>query len=166
VARAAIPLRQLSKWVIVLVSLALASCTPANAPATVQAGAGAAQERGLARAVNEHRASIHLPPLRWDAGLAAMARRHSRDMASGRVPFGHHGFERRIVGARRLGYRNVAENLGTSNAAPDSAAAVAMNGFLLVAPYRHALEGPYRRTGVGVARDSAGFFFFTQLFAR
>jgi uncharacterized protein YkwD len=150
--------------VIALVSLALASCAPANAPATVHTGA--AQEQGLARAVNEHRASIDLPPLRWDAGLAAMARRHSRDMASGRVPFGHHGFERRMMEARGLGYLNVAENLGTSNAAPDSAASVAMNGFLIVAPYRHALEGPYRRTGVGVARDSAGFFFFTQLFAR
>jgi uncharacterized protein YkwD len=146
--------------------LALASCVPANPPGAVPPDAYAAQERGLASAVNDHRASLHLTLLLWDPGLAAVARRHSRDMASGRVPFGHQGFERRRVEARRLGYQNVAENLGTSRAAPDAAVAVAMGGFLLVAPYRHALEGPYRRTGVGVARDSAGYFFFTQLFAR
>jgi uncharacterized protein YkwD len=150
------------------VLLALAACAPADAPRrnTLPAGDYAAQEWGLVGAVNDHRASLRLPLLRWDAGLAAVARRHSRDMAAGRVPFSHQGFERRVAEARHLGYMNVAENLGTNNFDPDTTVAVAMNGFLNSPPHRHSLEGPYDRTGVGVARDTAGYFFYTQLFAR
>lgn len=144
-----------------------AACAPADAPRrALPDGEFAAQELGLLTAVNDHRASIHRPPLRWDAGLATVARGHSLDMALGRVPFSHQGFERRVVQLRHLGYLYVAENLGTNNFEPDTAVAVAIDGFLHSQPHRHSLEGPYDRTGVGVARDTAGNFFFTQLFAR
>lgn len=149
--------------------LALAcACSPADAPArrALPDGSFAPQEWALAGAVNDHRAALRRPALRWDAALAAVARQHSRDMAAGRVPFSHRGFEARVARARQLGYLIVAENLGTNNYAADTTVAVAMSGFLHSAPHRHALEGPYRWTGVGVARDTAGDFFFTQLFAR
>jgi len=87
-------------------------------------------------------------------------------MAAGRVPFSHQGFDARVAEAQRLGYLAVAENLGTNNFDPDTTVSVAMKGFLNSPPHRHSIEGPYLRTGVGVARDTAGYFYFTELFAR
>ncbi|HEX6750586.1 MAG TPA: CAP domain-containing protein [Longimicrobium sp.] len=150
-----------------LALLALA-CAQADAPPrrSLPAGEYASQEWGLVGAVNDYRAKRRQPLLRWDAGLAAVARQHSRDMAEGRVPFSHQGFETRVAEARRLGYLAVAENLGTNNFPADTTVSVAMRGFLDSPPHRHAIEGPYERTGVGVARDLSGDFYFTQLFAR
>ena len=52
-------------------------------------------ERYVHRLVNEHRVSQGLKPLTFNPKIAAIARRHSQDMATGRVGFSHGGFESR-----------------------------------------------------------------------
>ena len=70
--------------------------------------------RVLADRINRHRATLGCPTLRWDERLAAVARRHSQDMAKRRFfdhtnPDGRDPFDRlRSAGIR---YRAAAENI-------------------------------------------------------
>jgi uncharacterized protein YkwD len=69
----------------------------------------ASMERQAHERLNRHRAQRGLAPFRYSEELAAIARGHSQDMASGRTGFGHGGFDER---ARAIGrvvdYRSVA----------------------------------------------------------
>jgi hypothetical protein len=45
--------------------------------------------------------------------ISNLARAHSREMANGKVPFGHRGFEQRAqILMQRFSYREIAENVG------------------------------------------------------
>ena len=60
-------------------------------------------------------------------------------------------------------WQRTAENVASSQGYPD-AAAEAVRGWLGSAGHRKNIEGPYDRTGVGVARSATGEVFFTQIF--
>lgn len=115
--------------------------------------------------VNEHRATLRLPPLRFDPGVAAVARRHSEAMAAGRVPFGHDGFSDRAEEVKRmLGSRSMAENVAYDSRNPPDVRVMA--NWLNSPGHRRNIEGTFQLTGVGVARASDGTFYLTQLFVR
>ena len=114
--------------------------------------------------VNRHRGARNLPSLTLDPRMSKEARLHSIAMAAGRVPFGHVGFDDRVKALRaarpcpRVG-ENVASSLGQRDPAAE-----AVHGWLASRAHRENIEGPYDRTGVGVARSASGEIFFTQLF--
>lgn len=88
-------------------------------------------------------------------------------MAEGRIPFGHLGFPARVAEAKRLGYLSLGENVAVNSYDPDTTGAVAFAGFIHSPAHRQTLElRAYVHTGVGVARDPRGYFYYTQLFAR
>lgn len=62
-------------------------------------------------------------------------------------------------------YESIAENIGTSFGYRDAAGA-ALEGWIKSDPHRHAMLENFNLSGVGVARDSLGSFYFTQLFIR
>lgn len=132
---------------------------PAPPPATAAAVEAEVHER-----INRHRADRGLPPLVHDAGVAEIARGHSRAMAERRRPFGHDGFDER---ADRLGalfaVRSLAENVAYDSR-PDVAART-VEGWIRSAGHRANLEGAFDVTGVGVARAADGTWYFTQIFA-
>ena len=123
-------------------------------------------EHYVHRLVNDHRVSLGLKALTFNPEMAAIARRHSQDMASGRVAFSHAGLERRGEQiAKSIPHRTAAENIALKKAAPVSGrAAAAVSGWLKSPEHRRNLEGDFDLTGIGIAQDSGGAHFFTQLF--
>lgn len=118
----------------------------------------------ILRYVNEHRRSIGLRPLQADSYISSVALGHSRDMLTGRTPFGHEGFRDRIDLLRKhLGPLHVAaENVASG---PMTAREV-VNGWLHSPGHRRNIEGDFRLTGIGVATARNGMIYFTQIFAK
>lgn len=154
--------------------LFLAACAPAGMtdeaamrePSAAAAISETQMEAQLHAAVNRRRQSRGMAPLAFDAGMAEIARRHSRDMAARRVPFGHDGFDGRWEAVRRLGsYSRFAENVGWNDHPAGRTVDVAYQGFVRSAGHRRNLDGAFTRTGIGIARNGRTYYF-TQVFAR
>jgi len=153
-------------WFPLLVSILYA--VPHSAPAGMReppTAAAEALERKTHDLVNDHRRAIGLDPLAYDARIAAVARRHSKDMASGRVPFGHEGFEaRRRAISKTIPWTGIAENVGVNDYPLSRTVRAAVSGWLGSRGHRKNIEGRYDTTGVGIARDDRGTFHYTQIF--
>ena len=124
-------------------------------------------ERYVHRLVNEHRVAQGLKPLAFNPEISAVARGHSRDMATGRVGFSHGGFESRkekIAGF--ITQPGVGENVAMLPAGSSHVGAVAVSNWLESPGHRRNIEGSYDLTGVGIAQGPAGEYYFTQLFVR
>ena len=114
--------------------------------------------------INKHRKSKGLPALTNSLVIETEARRHSMAMATKRIGFGHDGFSIRskIVTSKVPGTNAVAENVAFgSNTAKE-----VVDGWLKSAGHKKNIEGNYRLTGIGVARDQQSRLYFTQIFAR
>ena len=114
--------------------------------------------------VNEYRRSKGLPPLQPNSFISSVALGHSRDMLTGKSPFGHDGFRDRInVISSRLGKLHVAaENVASG---PMGAREV-VDGWLHSPGHRRNIEGDFRLTGIGVATARNGMVYFTQIFIK
>lgn len=124
-----------------------------------------ALEAGVHKRVNAHRQSKGLPPLEFSERLAAIARRHSQNMATRRAAFGHAGFDGRTREiATAIGYRAIAENVGFNEEPLEKTGSAAVSGWLQSAGHRKNIEGRFDLSGVGVARDSSGRSYYTQIF--
>jgi uncharacterized protein YkwD len=117
--------------------------------------------------INQYREGEGLPRLRWDAGIADIARLHSRDMATGEVAFGHGGFRDRMSELRGMfaGMRGGGENVFYTDAVPGVARA-AVQAWLHSPPHLHNIRGDYQLSGLGLWRRSDGAYFFTQIFVK
>lgn len=114
--------------------------------------------------VNGYRVANSLEPLNLDTTLTRVARVHSQNMAAGVSPIGHDGFAERSLAVREEMYlrafgENIATNLGYSNPAR-----TAFTNWMQSAGHKENIEGRYTLTGVGIARDKEGTYYFTQLF--
>jgi len=118
----------------------------------------------ILRLVNRHRHSIGRPPLQANSFISSVALGHSRDMLSGKTPFGHDGFRDRIDRIRKkLGPMHIAaENVASG---PMSAKEV-VDGWLHSPGHRRNIEGDFRLTGIGLAFGRNGNIFFTQIFTK
>lgn len=118
--------------------------------------------------VNDIRQSYGLRPLQWNANVANVARRHSRNMADNNFfshadPQGNTALERLLNAGVR--FNLVAENLALNENVPDPVA-LAIEGWLDSPGYRqNMLRAEVTHTGVGVIRQGEEYFF-TQLFIR
>jgi uncharacterized protein YkwD len=119
---------------------------------------------GILKYVNEDRVQHGLPPLRLDETESALAARHSRNMASGKVPFGHQGLEARAKAIRKA--LGPVSALGENVASGPMSAHEVVDGWLRSPGHKRNIEGDFTLTGIGYARDSKGNIFFTQIFSR
>ena len=105
-----------------------------------------------------------LPALLPNSFISSVALDHSRDMLTGKSPFGHDGFHGRIdLIKHRLGSFHVAaENVASG---PMGAREV-VDGWLQSPGHRRNIEGDFRLTGIGVATARNGMVYFTQIFIR
>ncbi|MDJ0730812.1 MAG: CAP domain-containing protein [Crocosphaera sp.] len=121
-------------------------------------------EQEINRRVNQYRLSKNLPPLQMNAEISYVARQHSRDMASKIATFSHDGFDNRAKAVgKTIPYRAFAENLAYIKGYPDLAD-VAVKGWINSPGHRKNMEGNFDLTGVGIAKNSDGEYYFTQLF--
>src|ERR1700743_2955020 len=141
---------------ILLMTPHMAGSTSARSPITIS--------RQILIFVNEYRRSKGLPALQPNSFISSVALGHSRDMLTGKSPFGHDGFRQRINKiSARLGKLHVAaENVASG---PMSAREV-VDGWLHSPGHRKNIEGDFQLTGIGLAKKSNGSIYFTQIFAR
>jgi uncharacterized protein YkwD len=140
---------------------------PQEAPFQTAQGPQAIEQEIHAR-INQHRKSKGKAPLLRDARIDLLARRHSEEMAAGRRPFSHEGFDSRAREMSRFfpgRYGGAAENVFYSTSS-DQVAASAVKGWVASQGHRVNLEGAYTHTGIGVARSASGTSYATQLFVR
>ena len=123
-------------------------------------------EQEVAERINAHRKASKLAPFAYDDRVAAIARRHSERMASGRAKLGHDGFEARAEEISQfLALAGAAENVSKHRRESDFAE-FAVSGWLASPVHRKNIDGDYAITGIGAARSSQGLVYFTQLFVR
>ncbi len=111
---------------------------------------------------NDFRKSQGLSPLIMNPELNKIAQQHSEDMASGRVAFGHHGFGDRQTKASEdiQGMHAFAENVAYGvNAAKD-----VVTLWENSPGHRRNMLGNYTYIGIGIAKDSKGQFYYTEIF--
>ncbi len=120
-------------------------------------------ENEILQFVNEDRKQHNLKLLQMNSLESSLALKHSGDMATGKVKFGHDGFNSRAktiqkeLGAIEVG-ENVASGLMTAREVVD--------GWLHSPGHKKNIEGDFILTGIGYARDKKGDIYFTQIFSR
>jgi uncharacterized protein YkwD len=121
-------------------------------------------ETSVFQQINQYRASQNLPALTRNSPIDNQARIHSQNMASGKVAFGHDGFSARAK-ATGIAYSGVAENVAYNQGSRDPAT-TAVQGWLKSSGHLTNIKGNYNQTGIGVASNSKGQIYFTQIFLR
>ena len=157
----------LALTLVVLFTVPAAAAKPHPAPAPRAAARDlplASMSAEILRLVNQHRRALGKPDLQPNSFISSVALGHSRDMLSGKTPFGHDGFRGRIDRIRKkLGPMHVAaENVASG---PMSAREV-VEGWLHSPGHRRNIEGDFRLTGIGLAFGRDGNIFFTQIFMK
>jgi uncharacterized protein YkwD len=121
-------------------------------------------EKSVFDQINRFRVSNGLSKLSLNANISRQARIHSLDMAKGRVPFSHIGFKQR-VNSIPISYLGAAENVA-ENKGYDDPASEAVIGWLNSPGHLKNVKGNYNMTGIGVATNSKGEVYLTQIFLR
>jgi len=116
--------------------------------------------------INQYRQSQNLPPLKLNPTITQQAQQHSQEMATGQVPFSHQGFEQRAEKiSQAVQYRSVAENVAYNQGYSDPAEN-AVSGWLKSPGHYKNIVGDFDLTGIGVAQNEAGEYYFTQIFLK
>jgi uncharacterized protein YkwD len=131
---------------------------------TVASSAITDLEKAVNQQINQYRASKKLPPLSVDPRITQIARIHSENMANGKVRFSHDGFEGRAK-AITIPYQSVGENVAYNMGYSDPVRK-AVEGWIKSEGHRKNMEGQFNLTGIGIAKNAKGEYYFTQLFVR
>ena len=140
---------------------------PSSSPTTVSSDNSSSSPKfieDILDNVNQYRQSKGLSALTLNKVISAEAEKHSQNMASGRVDFGHDGFSSRIqristqLGPAKLSAENVA--LGNLSAKQ------VVTNWINSPAHRENMEGNYTLTGIGTATNKKGVIYFTQIFIR
>ncbi|AFY49336.1 uncharacterized protein with SCP/PR1 domains [Nostoc sp. PCC 7524] len=123
-----------------------------------------ALEKSVFEQINRYRAAKKLPKLTLNANITRQARIHSQNMARGKAPFSHQGFEQRVY-AIPLRYKSAAENLAFNRGYSDPANQ-AVIGWIESPGHLKNIQGNYNLTGIGVATNQQGEVYLTQIFLR
>jgi uncharacterized protein YkwD len=120
------------------------------------------------RGVNEYRTSLDLPPLSLNAHINQQAQIHSQNMAQQVVEFSHQGFQARVDALASEGqivYRHGAENVAF-NQGYDQPAQIAIAEWIESKGHHKNMIGDFNLTGIGVAKNRAREYYFTQIFIK
>ena len=123
-------------------------------------------EREVYRLVNQHRSKEGFSGLKWSEEIAKECRIHSRNMASAKIKLSHEGFNERMMRIKKkIDFLRGAENVAFNEGVKDPARKV-VETWLKSSGHRANIEGGYDLTGVGVAKNKEGRYYFTQIFIK
>ena len=161
----------LSLVIICLVSCAKKATSPSNSSSSSRDAtyretsiSTATLNSDIINGVNAYRKSKGLQPMHLMALAASEAAGHSRNMASKKVPFGHAGFNQRAIAiANELhGTSSTGENIAFGKMTWKQV----IDAWLKSPEHKANIEGAFNYTGVGVAKDSRGVVYYTQIFVK
>lgn len=116
----------------------------------------------ILKGINKYRQSKGLGLLKNQSDIALEAYEHSKNMAEGRVPFSHDGFDgrgkrlmRKIINANAI-----AENVAYGKLSSEEV----IKKWIQSEGHRKNIEGKYNLSGVGVFQRKDGYLYFTQIF--
>ncbi|MEB3211811.1 MAG: CAP domain-containing protein [Leptolyngbyaceae bacterium] len=119
--------------------------------------------RSIHQQINEFRRSQDLPPLSFNPVLSEQARQHSLTMAENGT-LSHDGFDERVSAIQKaISLRSAAENVA-ANSGFDTPAQQAVEGWLTSEEHRQNILGNFDQTGIGIAENAEGEYYFTQIF--
>ncbi|MDD2706979.1 MAG: CAP domain-containing protein [Verrucomicrobiae bacterium] len=121
-------------------------------------------EKAVFEVINKARTQHGKAPLIWNEKIQLACRQHSRQTAQGKRPLGHDDFDERLKNLA-ISFQSAGENVA-SNRGHDDPVAHAVKGWLKSPGHRANLLGDFTLTGVGIARDKEGRFYFTQIFLK
>lgn len=111
--------------------------------------------------VNEYRTQKGLAALVFNEQVYAEAKKHSQNMAEGKTPFSHEGFDGRWDRLTKLvGGNSMAENVAMGQ----ETAKEALDSWLSSTGHRENIEGKFNLSAVGIALSADGDLYFTQIF--
>jgi uncharacterized protein YkwD len=120
-------------------------------------------EQSIFEQINQYRAERGLPSLILNAEISEQARLHSEEMATSRN-LSHDGFDQRAeVISQSIPFRSAAENVAFNRGFADPGTQ-AVTGWIDSSGHRENIEGNFDLTGIGVAQNAQGEYYFTQLF--
>ena len=113
---------------------------------------------------NQFRKSKRLPALEMRDDLNEIARRHSDDMATGKRPFGHDGFNQRESEVRKIvqPFSEMAENVAYGATTGKEVVQMWKDS----PGHRENMLGNYKYMGIGTAVNNQGTIYFTAIFVR
>jgi uncharacterized protein YkwD len=106
---------------------------------------------------------LGLNELEFNETINQEARKHSYNMASGKVSFSHKDFPKRTKAISNvMGGMAFAENVAFGH----SSAEDAMEGWLNSLGHKNNIEGDFTHIGVGIAEAKDGTLYYTQIFLK
>lgn len=122
-----------------------------------------ALENEILTLINQHRAGLTLPALQQATLITTEARKHSKNMADGTVPYGHDGMSDRLnLIDQSLPWTSAAENIGAgTGVAPEI-----FDSWLVSPAHKSNIEGDYDKTGIGAAKSTEGIYYYTHIFIK
>lgn len=118
-------------------------------------------EKQVLNLVNEYRSTKGLPALAFNENIYVEAKKHSQNMAEGKTPFSHDGFDGRwdrLI--KSVGGSFMAENVAMGQ----ETAQEALDSWLSSKGHRENIEGKFNLTAIGIAQGADGDLYFTQIF--
>jgi len=116
--------------------------------------------------INQYRAERNLPPLVLNPYISQQAQNHSLNMAQSAAKFSHQGFKERVGALQnRVVYRRAAENLAYNQGYQDPVGK-AISGWIESKGHHKNMIGDFNLTGIGVAKNKQGEYYFTQIFIK
>ncbi|NEP05294.1 MAG: CAP domain-containing protein [Okeania sp. SIO1H6] len=123
-------------------------------------------EKTVFAQINQYRKSKNLPPLQWDNTIAQQSRIHAQQMANGKTTFSHDGFKERVqVISQQVQLQSAAENLA-NNFGYNNPGEQAVEGWIDSPGHHKNMVGDYNLSGIGIAQNSEGTYFFNQIFIK
>jgi len=161
-------IRKLILLTLLLLSFFILSCSrdksPTEPSVPISNDSSLAQQTHIL--INDYRRSQELSSLSYNQTIADEALGHSRNMAMGSVPFSHDGFNDRInTIANTLKLTSAAENVAY-NWGYENPAEIAVSGWLESPGHYKNIIGDFNVTGIGVAENEKGEYYFTQIFVK
>ncbi|NEQ77297.1 MAG: CAP domain-containing protein [Okeania sp. SIO2C9] len=123
-------------------------------------------EKSVFAQINQYRKSQNLPALQWNNTIAQQSRIHAQQMASGKTTFSHDGFQERVeVITQQIKLQSAAENLA-NNFGYNNPGEQAVEGWIGSPGHQKNMVGDYNLSGIGIAQNSEGTYFFNQIFIK